>query len=188
MSARSEHSIPSPEGTALVLAISPSTADHDRLREILAEGNGKLYRDSGCRQALVLLRGLTVPMFLCEREHADCNGGDLLKATAELPAPHLQKKRRLPAAQRYRWKLLSHGPAGRRDLNVNGLGGSAARECQHSGPTEQLVKSRPFVTLRTSTVKLLGDTYEKPRENVSACPSHLVLRNSRHTAVECSDC
>lgn len=36
--------------------------------------------------------------------------------------------------------------------------------------------------------KLLGDTYEKPPENVNACHSQLVLRSCRHTAVECPDC
>ena len=34
-----------------------------------------------------LLRGLSVPVLLCERDHADGNWEDLLQATARLPAP-----------------------------------------------------------------------------------------------------
>jgi hypothetical protein len=87
MSGRSEEPIPSLEGTALVLAVSPLTADRVRLREILSQGNWKLHEASDCHEALALLRGLTVPVLLCDREHADGNWGDLLKATAGLPAP-----------------------------------------------------------------------------------------------------
>jgi hypothetical protein len=36
---------------------------------------------------LALLRGQGVPVLLCERDHADGNWEDLLKATARLPAP-----------------------------------------------------------------------------------------------------
>jgi hypothetical protein len=36
---------------------------------------------------LALLRGQRVPVLLCERDHADGNWEDLLKATARLPAP-----------------------------------------------------------------------------------------------------
>jgi hypothetical protein len=36
MSARAEKSIPSPEGTAVVLAVSPLPADRVRLRDILS--------------------------------------------------------------------------------------------------------------------------------------------------------
>jgi DNA-binding response OmpR family regulator len=87
MSGRSEEPIPSLEGTALVLAVSPLTADRVRLREILSQANWKLHEASDCREALEVLRGLSVPVLLCERDHADGNWEDLLKATAGLPAP-----------------------------------------------------------------------------------------------------
>jgi DNA-binding response OmpR family regulator len=87
MSARSEKSIPSPEGTAVALAVSPLPADRARLREILSQGNWKLHEASDCGEALALLRDESVPVLLCERHHADGNWEDLLKATARLPAP-----------------------------------------------------------------------------------------------------
>ena len=87
MSHRSEETIPSPAGAAVVLAVSPVPADRVRLREILSQGNWKLYEASDCREALEVLRGLSVPVLLCERDHADGNWEDLLKATARLPAP-----------------------------------------------------------------------------------------------------
>ena len=87
MSVGSASSISSPERTALVLAVSPLTADRLRLREILSQGNWKLHEASGCHEALELLRGLSVPVLLCERDHADGNWEDLLQATARLPAP-----------------------------------------------------------------------------------------------------
>ena len=87
MSVRSAAPISSPERTALVLAVSPLTADRLRLREILSQGNWKLHEASDCHEALALLRGLTVPVLLCERNHVDGNWEDLLKATAILPAP-----------------------------------------------------------------------------------------------------
>ena len=86
MSGRSEKSIPSPEGAA-VLAVSPSPTDRLRLREILSQGNWKVNEASDCSEALALLRGQSVPVLLCERDHADGNWEDLLKATARLPAP-----------------------------------------------------------------------------------------------------
>jgi hypothetical protein len=36
---------------------------------------------------LVLLRGQSIPVLLCERDHADGNWEDLLKATMRLPDP-----------------------------------------------------------------------------------------------------
>src|ERR1035441_5713219 len=87
MSARSEKSIPSPEGTAVALAVSPLPADRARLREILSQGNWKLHEASDCGEALALLRDESVPVLLCERDHADGNWEDLLKATARLPDP-----------------------------------------------------------------------------------------------------
>ena len=86
MSGRSEKSIPSPEGAA-VLAVSPWPTDRLRLREILSQGNWKVNEASDCSEALALLRGQSVPVLLCERDHADGNWEDLLKATARLPAP-----------------------------------------------------------------------------------------------------
>ena len=87
MSGRSEKSIPSPEGTAAVLAVSPLPADRVRLREILSQGNWKLHEASDCGEALALLRDQNVPVLLCERDHADGDWEDLLNATARLPAP-----------------------------------------------------------------------------------------------------
>ena len=87
MSGRSEKSIPSPERTARALAVSPLPADRVRLREILSQGNWELHEASDCCGALALLRDQTVPVLLCERDHADGNWEDLLKATARLPAP-----------------------------------------------------------------------------------------------------
>ena len=62
MSGRSEKSVPSPEGTAAVLAVSPLPADRVRLREILSQGNWKLHEASDCGEALALLRGQNVPV------------------------------------------------------------------------------------------------------------------------------
>jgi len=87
MSGRSESSIPSPERTATVLAVSPLAADRVRLREILSQGNWKLHEASDCGEALALLRDQNVPVLLCERDHADGGWEDLLNATARLPAP-----------------------------------------------------------------------------------------------------
>ena len=87
MSGRSDQCIPSPEGTAAVLAVSLLPADRIRLREILSRGNWKLHEASDCHEALALLRDQSVPVLLCERDHADGNWEDLLKATARLPAP-----------------------------------------------------------------------------------------------------
>ena len=87
MSRRSQDSIPSPEGTIPVLAVSPLSADLVRLREILSQGNWKLHEASGCREALALLRNQTVPVLLCERDHADGNWEDLLRAATRLPDP-----------------------------------------------------------------------------------------------------
>ena len=87
MNGRPEKSIPSPEGTAAVLAVSPLPADRVRLREILSQGNWKLHEASDCREALALLRDHSVTVLLCERDHADGNWEDLLNATARLTTP-----------------------------------------------------------------------------------------------------
>ena len=87
MSRRKDGTIPSPEKTAAVLAVSPLSADLLRLREILSQGNWKLHEASGCREALALLRKQTVPVLLCERDHADGNWEDLLRAATKLPDP-----------------------------------------------------------------------------------------------------
>jgi len=87
MSGRLERSAPSPEKTAGVLAVSSSPADRGRLREILSQANWKLHEASDCSEALAMLRDQSVPVLLCERDHADGNWEDLLKATARLPAP-----------------------------------------------------------------------------------------------------
>jgi DNA-binding NtrC family response regulator len=87
MADRSEKSIPSPERTAAVLAVSPLPADRLRLREILSQRNWQLHEASDCREALALLRGQSIPVLLCERDHADGSWEDLLKATARLPEP-----------------------------------------------------------------------------------------------------
>src|SRR5664279_198821 len=87
MSCLSEKSIPSPERTATVLAVSALPADRVRLQEIHSQGNWKLHEASDCDEALALLRDESVPVLLCERDHADGNWKDLLKATARLPAP-----------------------------------------------------------------------------------------------------
>jgi DNA-binding response OmpR family regulator len=87
MSGRPEKSIPSPEGTAAVLAVSPLPADRVRLREILSQENWKLHETSDCCEALALLRVQSVTALLCERDHADGNWEDLLSATARLTTP-----------------------------------------------------------------------------------------------------
>jgi DNA-binding response OmpR family regulator len=87
MSGREEEFIPSPERTAVALAVSPLPADRARLREILSQGNWKLHEASDCCGALALLRGQSVAVLLCERDHADGDWEDLLKATVRLPDP-----------------------------------------------------------------------------------------------------
>jgi DNA-binding response OmpR family regulator len=87
MSGRAEEFIPSPERTVVALAVSPLPTDRARLREILSQANWKLHEASDCCGALALLRGQRVPVLLCERDHADGNWEDLLKATSRLPAP-----------------------------------------------------------------------------------------------------
>lgn len=87
MNDRPEKSIPSPEGPAAVLAVSPLPADRVRLREILSQGNWKLHEASGCCEALALLRDHSVTVLLCERDHADGNWEDLLSATSRLTTP-----------------------------------------------------------------------------------------------------
>ena len=87
MNGRPEKSIPSPEGTAAVLAVSPLPADRVRLREILSQGNWQLHEASDCCEALALLRDHSVTVLFCERDHADGNWEDLLSATARLPTP-----------------------------------------------------------------------------------------------------
>jgi CheY-like chemotaxis protein len=71
----------------VVLAVSPVPADRVRLREILSQGNWKLHEVSGSCEALVFLRDQSVPVLLCECDHADSNWEELLNATARLPAP-----------------------------------------------------------------------------------------------------
>jgi len=61
MNGRLEKSAPSPEKTAGVLAVSSSPADRGRLREILSQGNWKLYEASDCSEALATLRDQQVP-------------------------------------------------------------------------------------------------------------------------------
>ena len=46
-----------------------------------------MHEASDCREALALLRGQSIPVLLCERDHADGSWEDLLSATAKLPAP-----------------------------------------------------------------------------------------------------
>src|ERR1035438_1837188 len=82
MSRRTEGTIPSPEGTAVVLTVSRLSADLVRLREILAQGSWKLHEVSDCCEAWALLRNESVPVLLCECDHADGNWEDLLRATA----------------------------------------------------------------------------------------------------------
>jgi len=86
MSGRSQESVSSPDGTAAVLAVSPSSAERVRLRKILSRENWRLNEASDCCEALALLRNENVPVLLCERDHADGNWEDLLKATAGMPA------------------------------------------------------------------------------------------------------
>ena len=87
MNGRAEEFFPSPDGTAVGLAVSPLPADRARLREILSQGNWKLYEASDCCEALALLRDRSVAVLLCERDHADGNWEDLLKATERLRTP-----------------------------------------------------------------------------------------------------
>ena len=87
MSSRLEKSVPSTEQTAAVLAVSSSPADRGRLREILSQANWKLHDASDCSEALAMLRDQSVPVLLCDRNHADGNWEYLLTATARLPAP-----------------------------------------------------------------------------------------------------
>jgi len=87
MTEQSGTSIPSPVRTAVVLAVSPLPCDRLRLREILSPRNWELHEASDCGEALAFLRGQSVPVLLCERDHADGSWEDLLGATAGLPAP-----------------------------------------------------------------------------------------------------
>ena len=87
MSPRSRKSIPSPQRTTAVLAVSPLPADRVRLRETLSQRNWKLHEASDCCQALALLRDQNVPVLLCERDHAEGNWEDLLNATTRQPFP-----------------------------------------------------------------------------------------------------
>jgi DNA-binding NtrC family response regulator len=82
-----EKSNPSPERTPAVLAVSPLPADRSQLREILSQASWELHEASTCREALALLRDHSVPVLLCERDHADGDWEELLNATARLPAP-----------------------------------------------------------------------------------------------------
>jgi DNA-binding NtrC family response regulator len=87
MTHRAEKSIPSPERTPAVLAVSPLPSDRSQLREILSQESWELHEASTCREALALLRDHHVPVLLCERDHADGDWEELLNATASLPAP-----------------------------------------------------------------------------------------------------
>jgi hypothetical protein len=99
MSRRTQGTIPSPEETAAVLAVSPLSADLVRLREILSQGTWNLHEASNCCEALAFLRyelryelrdelrGQRVQVLLCERDQADGTWEDLLKAAAKLPDP-----------------------------------------------------------------------------------------------------
>jgi DNA-binding NtrC family response regulator len=87
MTDRAENSIPLPERTPAVLAVSPLLADRLLLREILSQRSWKLHEASTCREALALLRDHSVPVLLSERDHADGNWEELLNATASLSAP-----------------------------------------------------------------------------------------------------
>jgi DNA-binding response OmpR family regulator len=51
------------------------------------QGNWNLYEASDCCEALALLRDRSLAVLLCERDHADGNWEDLLKATVRLRAP-----------------------------------------------------------------------------------------------------
>src|ERR1039458_2862107 len=96
MSRRTEGTIPSPEGTAVVLMVSRLSADLVRLREILAQGSWKLHEVSDCCEALALLRNESVPVLLCGCDHADGNWEDLLRATrSEEHTSELQSLRHL---------------------------------------------------------------------------------------------
>src|ERR1043166_8590294 len=86
----SKKSIPSPARTAAVLAVSPLPADRLRLREILSLRNWELHEASDCSEALAFLRGQSVPVLLCERNHRDGSWEDPLGAAARLrPPPNL---------------------------------------------------------------------------------------------------
>src|SRR5689334_12249783 len=87
MAERPGTSVPSPTGTAVVLAVSPLPADRLRLRGILSPKNGRMREASCCGGALALLRAQSIPVLLCDRNHADGSWEDLLSATATLPAP-----------------------------------------------------------------------------------------------------
>jgi len=87
MNGRSASFIPTPEGTAEVLAVTPHPADRVRLREILSQGNWKLHEASDCSEALASLRDQRLPVLLCARDLADGNWEDLLNATASLTTP-----------------------------------------------------------------------------------------------------
>ena len=87
MGAQTTEAIRSPERIGGVLVASPAPADRVRLRAILSQGNWKLREAEDCRGALALLGAESVPVVLCERDHADGGWKDLLHATAGLPAP-----------------------------------------------------------------------------------------------------
>ena len=87
MSGRSVESIPSPERTAVVLAVSPVPSDRIQLREILCQEKWKLQEASNCCEALALMCDQSVPVLLCERDLADGDWEELLNAAARLPAP-----------------------------------------------------------------------------------------------------
>jgi hypothetical protein len=83
MSGRPEECVSSPERTAAVLAVSPSPAERVRLRKILSQENWRLHEASDCCEALALSRDESVPVFHCERDHADGNWEDLLNNHGE---------------------------------------------------------------------------------------------------------
>jgi DNA-binding response OmpR family regulator len=87
MSDRSEECVSLPEQTPAVLAASPSPAERVRPRKILPQENWQLYEASDCCEALALLRDQSVSVLLCERDHADGNGQDVLNTTTRLPGP-----------------------------------------------------------------------------------------------------
>ena len=111
MSGRSEKSIPSPGGAA-VLAVSPLPTDRVRLREILSQGNWKVNEASDCSEALALLRGQSVPVLLCERDHADGNWEDLLKADQTGAARTMLQNRRTFGVEKSADSLDYHGQHG----------------------------------------------------------------------------
>jgi len=120
------------------------------LRKILFPGNLKLHEASACREARVLLRDESVPALPCERDHADGNWTDLLKAAARLPAP----------SNLIVFSRLAGEPLWARVLTLGGLD-------LRITPFEQYIKETITLSLRRLKVVAIDFTWWTTFENAA---------------------